>query len=193
MDTQHWAETSVKKKPCSLSVMQMENLCTALRLNPDADTCFVLSTWHFVLYLIHRPNYSGHFTYHISFLFSNTGSLLGCSPADSHSLGPKHISDHESTLYEIIHRVATSSSSHYWVTCWLFSTLIDKSFCLENVWKLWKIPITFSQSPSWHLWISLANSPQPKDSQLLSEKTSKYSHITSWNQSTFDILSWNNA
>lgn len=173
--------------------MQMENLCTALRLNPDADTCFVLSTWHFVLYLIHRPNYSGHFTYHISFLFSNTGSLLGCSPADSHSLGPKHISDHESTLYEIIHRVATSSSSHYWVTCWLFSTLIDKSFCLENVWKLWKIPITFSQSPSSHLWISLANSPQPKDSQLLSEKTSKYSHITSWNQSTFDILSWNNA
>lgn len=38
----------------------LDRLCTALKLNLDSDTCFVFFTWHSVLYLLHRPYYSGH-------------------------------------------------------------------------------------------------------------------------------------
>ncbi len=40
--------------------VRLDRLCTALKLNLDADTCFVFSHGIVSYYLIHRPHYSGH-------------------------------------------------------------------------------------------------------------------------------------
>lgn len=49
--------------------LQLDSVCTALKLNLDANTCIVFFTWHSVLYLIHHPHYLGHFIHALHFFF----------------------------------------------------------------------------------------------------------------------------
>ena len=89
--------------------------------------------------------------------------------------------------FQLFYKSRAATNSYF--PCWF-----DLQIFLINLSENWKMPITISLTPMWHhsvFCFCLTNNPKTQSLNLLNvrlKKSSKSSHLRSWNRLMFDIF-----